>query len=149
MIYLCPNCKSTRVFHNGNGAYSCDSCGATDIIQYDLDTANDPPKGLKHDKGKLRYSLIPPIALKALASILTFGADKYAPNNWQLIDSPVERYTDALYRHLEAWRAGEHTDSESGKPHLWHAFTCLAFLIYFTSKDTNGTTSANSSKNTD
>jgi len=90
-----------------------------------------PQKGIKYDNDKLRYSLIPPIALRALASILTYGAKKYTPNNWKYLPNAKERYTDALYRHLEAYRSGKKVDEESGKPHLHHAFTNLMFLIWF------------------
>ena len=82
----------------------------------------------KHDAGKLRFELIPPSALKAIAEVLTFGANKYSDNNWQNVDDPG-RYVGALYRHLEAWRAGEEMDPESGLPHLHHAITNLTFLI--------------------
>ena len=84
---------------------------------------------MKFDNGKLRYSLIPPIALKAIASVLTYGAKKYKPNNWKEVDS-VDRYWDALYRHLEANRSGEILDEESKLPHLWHAITNICFIIY-------------------
>lgn len=90
--------------------------------------------GPKHDKGKLRYSLIPPEATEALASVLTFGATKYAPNSWQSVPNAKERYMDALYRHLEAYRSGETNDDDSGLNHLWHAITNLAFLIHFDRK---------------
>lgn len=85
---------------------------------------------LKFDAGKLRYSLIPPSATKALAEVLTYGAKKYKPNNWQEVDD-TSRYVDALYRHLEAWRNGEKLDNESGFSHLAHAMTNIAFLNYF------------------
>lgn len=84
---------------------------------------------MKFDKGKLRYSLIPPIIIKALASVLTYGAKKYKPNNWQNVDD-TDRYWDALYRHLEARREGEIFDKESKLPHLWHAITNIGFIIY-------------------
>lgn len=84
--------------------------------------------GRKADAGKLRYGLIPPAALEALADVLTFGAAKYSPNNWMHVES--YRYVDALYRHLEAARAGELLDPESGKTHLSHALTNLAFLVH-------------------
>ncbi len=88
-------------------------------------------QGAKFDQGKLRYGLVPPIATKALAEVLTFGATKYAPNSWQNVKNGEERYLDALYRHLEAYRAGEATDSDSGLSHLSHAITNLAFLLHF------------------
>ena len=95
--------------------------------------------GLKYDSGKLRYSLVPPIAVRALAEVLTFGALKYAPNNWQLVDNGKERYLDALYRHLEAYRSGELIDPESSLSHLSHAITNIAFLLHFESKESHGT----------
>lgn len=85
---------------------------------------------MKFDSGKLRYGLIPPEVLKALASVLTYGAKKYKPDNWKEVDD-TSRYVDALYRHLEAWRSGELKDSESGLSHLAHALTNVSFLLYF------------------
>lgn len=85
---------------------------------------------MKFDTGKLRYSLIPSEATKALAEVLTYGAKKYKPDNWKQVDDK-ERYVDALYRHLEAWRSGEGLDGESGLSHLSHALTNIAFLIWF------------------
>ena len=94
-------------------------------------TAVEKPGGLKYDDGKLQYGLIPPIATKSLAQVLTFGAAKYAPNSWQTVQDGERRYLDALYRHLEAYRSGESTDSESGLSHLAHAITNVAFLLHF------------------
>lgn len=85
---------------------------------------------MKFDAGKLRYSLIPPKAMKELAKVLTYGAKKYKPNNWQLVEDK-DRYVDALYRHLEAWRNGEKFDEESKLSHLSHALTNIAFLLHF------------------
>ena len=82
---------------------------------------------MKFDTDKLRYDLIPPSAMKALAEVLTYGAKKYKPNNWRNGDK--DRYIAALYRHLEAWRAGEQKDDESGMIHLAHALTNVAFLL--------------------
>ena len=88
--------------------------------------------GLKYDTGKLQYSLIPTETTQALAEVLTFGASKYAPNNWQLVENGEQRYLDALYRHLEAHRSGELTDPESGFLHMSHVLTNAAFLHYLT-----------------
>ena len=122
----------------------CPICGniMTDHRCMNFDTpayaAVSKPTGLKYDSGKLRYSLVPPIAMRALAEVLTFGALKYAPNNWQLVDNGKERYLDALYRHLEAYRSGELVDPESNLPHLSHAITNIAFLLHFESKEPHG-----------
>lgn len=92
-----------------------------------------PDIGMKFDAGKLRYSLIPPVATKALAEVLTFGAEKYAPNSWQTVPNGRERYLDALLRHVEAYRSGELNDPESNLPHLSHAMCNCAFLLHFDS----------------
>lgn len=87
--------------------------------------------GPKYDGGKLQYSLIPPVATAALAEVLTFGAQKYAPNSWQTVEDGERRYLDALMRHLEAYRDGEEIDPESGLSHLKHLICNTAFLLHF------------------
>ena len=84
--------------------------------------------GRKFDGGKLQYGLLPPAALKATVEILTFGAEKYEPDNWKYVPDSKRRYFDALNRHLWAWKEGEQLDPESGKHHLAHAMCCLMFL---------------------
>jgi hypothetical protein len=82
---------------------------------------------MKYDKGKLKYGLIPPKALALIAEALTHGAEKYSPFNWKSVES--HRYVDATYRHLEAARAGEKVDKDSGLPHLALALTNIIFLL--------------------
>ena len=84
--------------------------------------------GRKFDGGKLQYGLLPPLALKATVEILTFGAEKYEPDNWKHVPDSKRRYFDAMQRHLWAWKEGEQNDPESGKNHLAHALCCLMFL---------------------
>jgi hypothetical protein len=85
-------------------------------------------KGRKFDGGKLQYGLLPPAALQATVEILTFGAEKYEPNNWKYVPDSKRRYFDAMQRHVWAWKSGEQNDPESGKHHLAHALCCLMFL---------------------
>ena len=123
----CPICKNVR--------WSCtcirDVQKMIHTTTFGPSTSNRPTaEGLKFDTGKLQYSLIPTETTKALAEVLTFGARKYAPNNWMLVENGKTRYLDALYRHLEAFRSGETLDPESSLHHLAHALTNLAFLHY-------------------
>lgn len=83
---------------------------------------------LKFDDDKLRYDLILPEWETALAEVLTHGAKKYKPNNWQ--QGEIDRYVAATMRHWNAYRRGESKDPDSGFPHLWHVFTNIAFLIH-------------------
>lgn len=71
---------------------------------------------------------IPTKSLEGIATILTFGARKYKPNNWRNC-TELERYDAAFMRHYFAYAKGEDNDSDSGYPHLWHALTNLAFLL--------------------
>ena len=100
-------------------------------------TNSQQEQGMKFDSGKLLYSLIPPETSKALAEVLSFGAQKYPPDNWMLVENGKQRYLDALYRHLQAYRFGEAVDPESGLHHLAHALSNVAFLHYLetTKKD--------------
>jgi len=89
----------------------------------------------KFDKGKLQFRLITPRSKKALAEVLTFGAEKYGANSWQGVPNGKERYYDALLRHLNAWELGEDIDSESGLHHLAHAMANIMFLYELHTKD--------------
>ena len=92
-------------------------------------------KGLKHDAGKLQWSLMPFGALQEVVKVLEFGSKKYAPNNWQYVDNAEERYWNAAVRHLIAYKTESDTDSETGLSHLAHATCCLLFLQHFNNEN--------------
>lgn len=87
--------------------------------------------GHKADQEKNRLDLIEPEFIEGVGKVLTFGADKYEPNNWQKVDDAENRYYAAAMRHLMAWRKGEKTDPESGISHLFHVACNIMFLQYF------------------
>jgi hypothetical protein len=93
--------------------------------------------GVKYDSDKPRWSLLPFKALQEVVEVLTFGAKKYAADNWKIVPNAQERYIDAAYRHLADWNSGEKKDPETGKSHLAHAICCLLFLLWFEHKDTD------------
>jgi hypothetical protein len=82
---------------------------------------------LKFDSEKTRVDLLDPLALEGLAKVLTFGAGKYAPDNWRGGVS-YSRLIAALLRHLFAIMRGEDDDPESGLPHIDHLGCCWMFL---------------------
>jgi hypothetical protein len=84
--------------------------------------------GLKFDGEKLRYDLIDDAAHRDMVEVITFGAKKYAPNNWRLLEDWQGRYYAALQRHLLAWRLGEIACPESRLRHLAHAACNVHFL---------------------
>ena len=170
---VCPICNHpTRYPRSDPNQWECTFCGtkATPTALLSIDTMTmhygkngrlnsitttkpapgsftivEKPGGLKYDDGKLQYGLIPTIATKSLAQVLTFGAAKYAPNSWQTVPNAPERYLDALIRHLEAHRSGELLDPESNLPHVYHLLCNAAFLTYFTQKDLNARTTTTTS----
>lgn len=86
-------------------------------------------EGVKHDEGKPQFSLIKPDALMEMVAVLTYGAKKYSPDNWKMLENARQRYFDAANRHLWQWYGGEERDPESGLHHLAHAMSSLMFLI--------------------
>jgi hypothetical protein len=84
--------------------------------------------GRKFDNGKLEYHLVPISSLKAVADVLTYGAKKYAPDNWKKVPNGTDRYYNAALRHIIDWREGEQNDRETNKNHLAHAICNLMFL---------------------
>ena len=91
--------------------------------------SRDCKSGRKFDGGKLQYGLLPPLALRETVKVLTFGAEKYAPDNWRRVPDGPRRYFDAAQRHLWAYKEGEVNDPETGVSHLAHALCCIMFIL--------------------
>lgn len=88
--------------------------------------------GLRYNKGKTRFDLLPPDGLEALAEVYTKGAEKYAARNWEKGLSWTECY-GSLLRHANEWAKREDRDSESGQLHMahvaWNAMALLTFAL--------------------
>lgn len=91
--------------------------------------SKDHPGGRKFDGGKLQYGLLPPLALRETVKVLTYGAEKYEPDNWRRVPDSHRRYFDAAQRHIWTYKEGEMVDPESGINHLAHAVCCLMFML--------------------
>ncbi len=84
--------------------------------------------GMRFNKGKTRFDLIPSGWTRVLAQILTVGAAKYAPRNWEKGLSWSETL-GSLHRHLDSWVSGEMYDPETKCHHLGHvAWNALALM---------------------
>lgn len=89
-------------------------------------------KGVRYNEGKIRYDLVPPVFIREIAEVLTYGAVKYSAHNWKYYnDEQKQEIKGSLLRHIYAYLEGEEFDSESGLHHLAHAGCNLAFLAYF------------------
>lgn len=79
--------------------------------------------GAKLDNGKSKTGLMVAgfsLALGSVAEVTTYGAVKYTPNGWVSVPNGIDRYTDALYRHLFL-SVHQDKDQESNLDHLAHA----------------------------
>ena len=84
----------------------------------------------KYDTGKTRFELVDPMAHAGLADVLAFGANKYGVDNWRN-GFPYTRIIASLERHLNAVKAGEDIDPESGLQHIDHVGANWMFLSFF------------------
>ena len=123
----CNNCRY-REFHTID-CIPCQTCHKWDNWELNVERSEES-KGLKYDNDKIRVDLVPPEVIIELGKILTYGANKYGPNNWKGLENFNDRYYGAVIRHLMAWRMGEEKDPESGEYHLSHAMTGLMFLVW-------------------
>ena len=85
--------------------------------------------GIKHDSKKPKMNLLPPKAIVEVAKVLTFGAQKYGPENWKELEDLQNRYTAGALRHIFAHMDGEKLDPETGLSHMAHALCCLLFKL--------------------
>lgn len=90
-------------------------------------------EGMKYDGLKVRYDLIPALAINLLAQLYTIGAWKYEADNWRK-GLAWSRCYGALQRHANAFWAGEWADEQTGIPHLTCVMFCCCSLIesYYT-----------------
>ncbi len=72
--------------------------------------------------------LLDTTAIEQLAKVLTFGAQKYAPNNWRKGISKC-RLIAAVMRHMFAYLGGQDKDPETGLSHVAHAMCGCMFLL--------------------
>ena len=100
-------------------------------------------EGIKFDKGKPRLAemLVDfKLPLSEVCRVWEFGANKYNKSNWKHVDNAIDRYTNAMLRHLVAEDIPDaederHTmvDEESRLLHAahvaWNALARLYFII--------------------
>jgi len=91
---------------------------------------------LRLNEGKLPMHLVPPSTLKALASVLQYGANKYSERNWEKGANYSVPYA-SLMRHLMAFWSGETFDPESKLPHTYHILMNAAMLVEYEQQKEN------------
>ena len=92
------------------------------VVESDPNGRSPHESGSKLDAGKPEAfrGLIQsfPRAIIAVASVSTFGANKYTWGGWRTVPEGFERYSNAMVRHLAKEGEGEIEDNDS---HLLHA----------------------------
>lgn len=89
-------------------------------------------------RGALGYF---PRAIEQVAAVSTFGATKYAWKGWETVPDGINRYTDALGRHLLREGRGVTYDEDSGLLEAAHtAWNALARLELMLKEQENGPT---------
>lgn len=92
---------------------------------------------VRSNKGKTEISQLPPAAVRAIATVMMMGEEKYGKHNWRKGLSYTS-VCDSLLRHVFAFLDGEDLDPESGLNHMAHAATNAAFLLQYISDGKEG-----------
>jgi len=90
----------------------------------------DKNKAIRYNNGKSRFDLTHAKAMQGLVDVLTVGAVKYAPRNWEK-GFNWSSVIASLKRHLQAFEAGEDYDPETGLKHIDHVQANAHFISAF------------------
>ena len=86
----------------------------------------------KFDTDKPRMDLIPTDAVREIAKVLTYGAQKYNARNWESNGGMKwGRLYAAIQRHLSDYWEGRDLDDETNLLHLAHAGCDILMLIAY------------------
>lgn len=92
--------------------------------------------GDRYNDGKLKWSYVHFGSLEPMVRVLMFGAQKYAPFNWQK-GLKKDEILESMQRHLAKMIDGEVNDPESGLPHMGHIQCNAMFYNYMISLENN------------
>lgn len=92
--------------------------------------------GAKLDQGKNRLGLVIngfARSLEEVGKVGTYGALKYTDDGWIEVPDGINRYTDAMHRHLLAEAKGETIDPDTNLRHAaqaaWNALARLDLMM--------------------
>lgn len=114
-----------------------DYLSESNIQEFDPNGKSAKEPGSKLDAGKapvmrgvLQYF---PRALKAISVVSLVGANKYSWKGWESVDDGIERYGDAMARHILDEEIDGDFDSDTGLLHAaqqaWNALAKLELML--------------------
>ncbi len=125
--------SSTKVYFTEEGVKVAQQ---STHIERDPHGIDQHSPGAKVDAGKVRMGLMVygfPRALEKVAEVTTYGANKYTDNGWMSVPNGIERYMDAMLRHIIKEAQGEEFDQDSELLHTahvaWNALARLELLL--------------------
>ena len=126
--------ERTSPFHGGfkteSTTYIPTTAGSEYLERVGALPASPSPAGLRYDTGKVRLDLLPAEWIWGLGQVMTAGAAKYEPRNWEK-GMAWSKVLGPMRRHIVTWLAGETYDAETGCHHLaMVAWNALALMVY-------------------
>ena len=103
--------------------------GDSKYVKKNMAKAKDTNPKSASSRAKVSLSLVPSVAILEMAQAFRDGASKYGPYNWRKDPVSASVYLDAAFRHMELYRAGQDSASDSGIKHIVHAMSCFAILL--------------------
>lgn len=101
------------------------------MSDYDFGRRRQPKKQAdRFNEGKLRPSLLSPVAIEELIRVLEAGAKKYSKDNWKT-GLPFSDVLDSAERHIMALKKGQLKDEETGLCHTAHVMANAMFLTHY------------------
>ena len=89
-------------------------------------------KALRYNEGKLDWTLLDFDSIAPAVKVMTFGATKYARENWKLPCDDPKQHIQSAIRHLLAITKGEEVDPESGERHSGHVICNMMMYNFHT-----------------
>ena len=122
--------KQTSLLRGGNTGSTTHTPGQEYLERVGALPASTAPTGLRYDTGKVRLDLLPAEWIWGLGQVMTAGAAKYEPRNWEK-GMAWSKVLGPTLRHWVKWLAGEMYDPETECHHLaMVAWNALALMVY-------------------
>ncbi len=96
------------------------------------DLANEG-KSLRHNAGKLKWSLMHYKSMECLIEVLMLGANQYGIDNWK-IGLDLKEIQESIQRHLASLMDGELKDKDTNLFHVGHIMANCMFWMYHYNK---------------